>query len=160
MKILRTLAATLAAALLTSAAVCADSDKSHGHANKADWPKLFNDASPALIWQSVLAATDKIEAAVAAKTLDGTKEWSKTAFLGLHALREKVKPLDANKQKRLEGALAQATRIADGLVEAAYHKELDKMPAATTRLRSALQLIALRLPEEVTTAPTEKNPPQ
>lgn len=155
MKILRQLGAACAATFLLSVVALAASDDSHGHAKKSDWPKLFGDASPALIWQSVLAATEKIEAAAAAKSMDGMKDWSKTAFFGLHALQEKVKQPDANRQKRLEAALTQAARIADSLVEAAYHKEADKVPAAMARLKSALQLIALRLPEEITSARAE-----
>lgn len=121
-----------------------------------EWAELFGGASLPVVWQSVSAASDKIDAALAAKKLAGVADWAETVHLGSHALDDQIKIVDAERAKRLRGALAQAAKIADAVLDAANHDEMDKAADAQRRLKSALALAKIRLPKDILDAPKQE----
>lgn len=123
--------------------------------NEPEWADLFGDASLPIVWQSTLAASEKIAAAVKAKDLAGVPDWAETIHLGAHALADQVKLPDPEQQKRFRGALAQAARLADTVMDGANHNDVEKTAAAYQRMKSALALAQTRLPNEVTEAPKQ-----
>lgn len=122
-----------------------------------EWAELFGGASLPLVWKSISAASEKIDAAMAANELGGVAAWAETIHLGSHALDDQVKLEDPERAKRLKGALEQAAKIADDVINAANHKEADQVAEAQRRLKSALALAKIRLPKEVLQA-TEQAP--
>jgi hypothetical protein len=127
----------------------------HSHDEKPEWAELFGGASLPVVWQSVTASAEKISAAVAAKKSDGVADWAETIHLASHALIDQVKLPDAERKKRLDAALEQAAKLADEVLDAANHNEIDKTADSFKRLQSALTLAKTRLPKEVTEAAPE-----
>jgi len=127
----------------------------HSHDEKPEWAELFGGASLPVVWQSVTTSAEKISAAVAAKKSDGVADWAETIHLASHALIDQVKLPDAERKKRLDAALEQAAKLADEVLDAANHNEIDKAADAFKRLQSALTLAKTRLPKEVTEAAPE-----
>lgn len=124
-------------------------------ANAPEWAELFGGAPLSVIWQSASAASEKIDAALAAKKLDGVADWAETIHLASHALQDQVKLDDAGRAKRLTAAFKQAAKIADDVLDAANHNEADKAADAQRRLKAALALAKVRLPEEIVGAPKQ-----
>jgi len=153
MKIHRILASlfALTAALLALSTQAAEEKK----AKAPEWAELFGGASLPVVWQSVSAASEKIDAALAAKKLDGVADWAETIHLGSHALEDQIKIDDAERAKRLKGAFEQAAKIADDVINAANHNEMDKAADAQRRLKSALALAKARMPKEILDAPKQ-----
>src|SRR5688572_5041624 len=114
-----------------------------------EWAELFGGASLPVVWQSASAASNKIDAAIAAKKLDGIADWAETIHLASHALEDQVKVPDAERAKRLKGAFEQAAKIADDVLDAANHNEPEKAADAQRRLKSALALAKNRMPKEI-----------
>lgn len=125
-------------------------------AKAPEWAALFGGASLPVVWQSVSAASEKIDAALAAKKLDGVADWAETIHVGSHALEDQIKIADAERAKRLKGAFDQAAKIADDVINAANHNELEKAVDAQRRLKSALALAKSRLPKEILDAPKQE----
>ncbi len=154
MKIHRIIASLFAftAASLALSTQAAETKK----AKVPEWAELFGGASLPVVWQSVSAASDKIDAALAAKKLDGVADWAETIHLGSHALEDQIKVDDAERAKRLKGAFDQASKIADDVLNAANHNELEKAVDAQRRLKSALTLAKARMPKEILDAPKQE----
>jgi hypothetical protein len=121
-----------------------------------EWSELFGGASLAVVWQSAAAASENIDAALAARKLDGIAGWAETIHLASHALEDQVKLEDAERAKRLKAAFRQAAKIADDVLDAANHKETDKAAEAQRRLKSALALAKTRMPAEILAAPKQE----
>ena len=121
-----------------------------------EWAELFGGASLPVVWQSAGAAIVKIEAAVKARTFDGVADWAETVHLASHALEDQVKLDDVERQKRLNGAIEQSARIADEVIDAANHKEPEKLAESFRRMNAAMKLAAGRLPKEITSAPPQQ----
>lgn len=117
-----------------------------------EWAELFGGAALPVVWQSARTAAAKIDAALAAKRFEGVADWAETIHLAAHALLDQVRLGDAERQKRLNGALRQTAKIADDVIEAANHKESEQLAASFRRLNAALSLVASRLPTEVVAA--------
>jgi hypothetical protein len=145
---------------LASTATAAEKKKETSQAEKKEkapeWAELFGGASLPVVWQSVSAASEKIDAALAAKKLTGVADWAETIHLGSHALEDQVKLPDAERAKRLKGAFEQAAKIADDVLDAANHKELENAVEAQRRLKSALALAKTRMPKEILDAPKQE----
>ena len=124
-------------------------------AKQPEWAELFGGASLPVVWQSVSAASDKIDQALAAKKLEGVADWAETIHVGAHALEDQVKVADADRAKRLKGALEQAAKIADAVINGANHNEPDQAADAQRRLKAALALAKTRLPKEIIDAPPQ-----
>ncbi len=154
MKIHRLLAPliALAAALLALGTRAAETKK----ANAPEWAELFGGASLPVVWQSASSASEKIDAALAAKKLDGVADWAETIHLAAHALEDQIKIDDPERAKRLKGAFEQAAKIADDVLDAANHNESEKAAEAQRRLKSALALAKARLPKEILDAPKQE----
>lgn len=154
MKIHRLLVSLFAftAVSLTLSTHAADEKK----AKVPEWAELFGGASLPVVWQSVSAASEKIDAGLAAKKLDGVADWAETIHLGSHALEDQIKLDDAERAKRLRGAFEQAAQIADDVLNAANRNEVDKAVDAQRRLKSALALAKARLPKEILDAPKQE----
>jgi len=120
---------------------------------KPEWAELFGDVAPAVAWQSAQAAAERITSALAAGRTEGVADWAETIHLAAHALTDQVKLPDAERKRRLDGALLQAARLADQVLDAARRAEAEKLSEAFRRLRSALALSQGRLPAEITAAP-------
>lgn len=118
-----------------------------------EWAAQFGGASLAVVWQTAATANEKIATALAARKLDGVAEWAETIHLAAHAIEDQVKLDDRERRKRLTGALNQAAKIADDVIEGARHNEMDTTDAHYRRLKSALAVAKLRLPKEITGAP-------
>ena len=125
-------------------------------AEAPEWAELFGGASLPVVWQSATAASDKIDAAIAAKKLDGVADWAETIHLASHALEDQVKVPDAERAKRLKGAFEQAAKVADDVLNAANHNEPEKAADAQRRLKSALALAKSRMPKEILDAPKQE----
>jgi hypothetical protein len=121
-----------------------------------EWAELFGGASLPVVWQSAQAAASRIHAAIKAKTFDGVADWAETVHLASHALDDQVKLGDAERQKRLNGALEQAAKIADDVLDAGNHQEGEKLADSFRRMSAALRLAAIRLPKEITDAPPQQ----
>lgn len=121
-----------------------------------EWAELFGGASLPVVWQSISAASEKIDAALATKQLDGVADWAETIHLGSHALEDQVKIDDPERAKRLKGAVEQAEKIADDVLDGANHNETDKVADAHRRLKAALALAKSRLPKEIIDAPKQE----
>lgn len=117
-----------------------------------EWAGLFGGASLPVVWQSGNAAMTKIGEAVAAKKTEGVADWAETVHLASHALEDQVKLDDADRAKRLKGALEQAAKIADEVLDAANHNEVDKMADSYRRMNAAWKLAVTRLPKDITEA--------
>lgn len=124
--------------------------------NAPEWAALFGGASLPVVWQSASAAAAKIDAAIRSKNFDGVADWAETVHLASHALEDQVKLGDAERQKRLNGALEQAAKIADDVLDAANHKEAEKLADSFRRMNAALKLAASRLPKEIVDAPQQQ----
>ena len=124
----------------------------HSHDAKPEWAELFGDASLPAVWQSTTASIENISTALAAKKMDGVADWAETIHLASHALLDQVKLPDAERQKRLDGALKQAAKLADEVLDGANHHEPDQTAAAFKRLQAAITLAKARLPKEITEA--------
>jgi hypothetical protein len=124
--------------------------------NAAEWAELFGGASLPVVWQSASAASEKIDAALAARKLDGVASWAETIHLASHALEDQVKVDDPERAKRLKGALAQVAKIADDMMDAANHNEAEKTADAQRRLKAALALAKSRMPKEILEAPKQE----
>ena len=150
----------LSAGSLALTATAAEKKKEASQAEKkekaAEWTELFGGASLPVVWQSVSAASEKIDAALAAKKFTGVAEWAETIHLGSHALEDQVKVSDAERAKRLKAAFEQAAKIADDVLDAANHKELENAVEAQRRLKSALTLAKTRMPKEILDAPKQE----
>lgn len=144
--------------LLTYLALCgglADSRAAEAPSTeRPEWANLFGDVSPAVAWQSAQAAAELIASALAAGRTEGVTDWAETIHLASHALADRMKVTDTERKRRLDGALLQAARLADQVLEAARRSETEKLSEAFRRLRSALALAQGRLPTEITSAPT------
>ena len=153
MKIHRILASLFAftAALLALSTQAAEEKK----AKAPEWAELFGGASLPVVWQSASAASEKIDAALLAKKLDGVADWAETIHLASHALEDQIKIDDAERAKRLKGAFEQAAKIADDVLDAANHNEMDKAVDAQRRLKAALALAKARMPKEILDAPKQ-----
>ncbi len=125
-------------------------------ANTAEWAELFGGASLPVVWQSVSAASDKIDAALAARKFEGVANWAETIHLGSHALEDQIKLEDAERAKRLKGALEQAAKIADDVIKAANKNEADKAADAQRRMKAALALAKNRMPKDILDAPKQE----
>jgi hypothetical protein len=121
-----------------------------------EWAGLFGGASLPVVWQSASAASDRIAAALAAKSMVGVADWAETIHLAAHALDDQVKLGDAERARRLTGALGQAAKIADDVLDGANHNEFDRTADAYRRLKSALMLARSRLPREIVEAPPQE----
>ena len=121
-----------------------------------EWAELFGGALLPVVWQSASAASEKIDAALVAKKLDGAADWAETIHLASHALEDQVKVEDAERAKRLKAAFEQAAKIADDVLDAANHNEVDKAAEAQRRLKSALALAKARMPKEILDAPKQE----
>lgn len=154
MKTNRILVSVLAA--FCSALACGARAAEEKKAEAPEWSELFGGASLAVVWQSASAASEKIDAAIAARKLDGVADWAETIHLASHALNDQVKVADAERAKRFKGAVGQAARIADDVLEAANHNEPEKVADAQRRLKSALALMKTRLPKEILDAPKQE----
>jgi hypothetical protein len=154
MKIHRIFASLFAftAASLALSAQAAEEKK----AKAPEWAELFGGASLPVVWQSASAASEKIDAALTAKKLDGVADWAETIHLASHALEDQIKVDDAERAKRLKGAFEQAAKIADDVLDAANHNEMDKAADAQGRLKSALALAKARMPKEILDAPKQE----
>jgi hypothetical protein len=117
-----------------------------------EWAELFGAASLPVVWQSASAASEKIDAALATKKLDGVADWAETIHLASHALEDQIKVDDAERAKRLKGAFEQAAKIADDVLDAANHNEMEKAVEAQRRLKAALALAKTRMPKEILSA--------
>lgn len=152
MKSLRLLLVLAGSALLASPVIHAGpAGPVHSH-GEPEWAALFGDASLPVVWQSATAAADRINAALAAKKMDGVADWAETIHLAAHALSDQVKLPNAEAKKRLDAALSQAAKIADEVLDGAQHNETAKTAAAFKRLQAALTLAKTRLPKEITEA--------
>lgn len=153
MKIHRLLAPlfALAAAMLAPGARAAETKQ----ADAPEWAGLFGGAALPVVWQSASAASEKIDAALAAKKLDGVADWAETIHLAAHALEDQIKIDDPERAKRLKGAFEQAAKIADDVLDAAHHNETEKAAEAQRRLKAALALAKARLPKEILAAPKQ-----
>jgi hypothetical protein len=158
-RILITLTA-LAAASFAFTAAAAETKKDAAKAEKkestTEWAALFGGASLPVVWQSVSAASEKIDAALAAKKLDGIADWAETIHLGSHALEDQIKLADPERAKRLTGAFEQAAKIAEDVLNAANHNEADKVADAHRRLKAALALAKVRMPKDILEAPKQE----
>jgi hypothetical protein len=125
-------------------------------AEAPEWAELFGGASLPVVWHSAAAASEKIDAALAAKKLDGVADWAETIHLASHALEDQIKIDDAERAKRLKGAFEQAAKIADDVIKAANHNEVDNAADAQRRLKSALALAKARMPKEILDAPKQE----
>lgn len=125
-------------------------------ANAPEWAELFGGASLPVVWQSASAAAKKIDAAIAAKSFAGVADWAETVHLAAHALEDQVKLDDAGRQKRLNAALEQAAKLADEVIDAAEHKEPEKLADSFRRMNAALKLAASRLPKNIVEAPPQE----
>lgn len=153
MKIHRLLASLFA---FTTAALALSTQAADPKKAKApEWAELFGGASLPVVWQSVSAASENIDAALAARKFEGVADWAETIHLGSHALEDQIKVDDAERAKRLKGAFEQAAKIADDVLNAANHSELEKAVDAQRRLKSALALAKARLPKEILDAPKQ-----
>lgn len=139
---------------LVAALICRGAEANKG--DVPEWAELFGGASLPVVWQSALAASDKIAATLEGNQLSGVAEWAETIHLASHALADQVKLEDPERARRLKAALDQAARIADDVLDAANHKEPDKAAEALRRLRSALALARLRLPQAILDAPAQE----
>jgi len=146
---------TLLVALIFALGTQAAPGSNHSHDEKPEWAELFGGASLPVVWQSITASVEKIRAAVAAGKSDDVANWAETIHLASHALLDQVKLPEAERQKRLDAALAQAATLADAVLEGANHHEVDQTAEAFKRLQSALMLAKIRLPREVTNAAPE-----
>ena len=154
MKIHRILALLFA---LTAASLALSTQAAEEKKAKApEWAELFGGASLPVVWQSVSAASERIDAALAAKKLDGVADWAETIHLASHALDDQIKIADAERAKRLKGAFVQAAKIADDVINAANRNEADKAAEAQRRLKSALALAKSRMPKEILDAPKQE----
>ncbi len=118
-----------------------------------EWDKLFRGVALPAVWQSAQAALAKLDGALQAKNWQEVAEEAEKIHLAAHALDDQVKLGDIERQKRLRGALRQAAKIADDVIDAAEHKEPEKLAEAFRRLNAAMRLTALRLPKEIADAP-------
>jgi hypothetical protein len=152
--------AALVASTIMSGAFAAEKAKSAGKTVKNDkpseWAELFGSASLPVVWQSVSAASEKIDAALAAKKLDGVADWAETIHVGSHALEDQIKIEDAERAKRLRGAFEQAAKIADDVLKAARHDAVDDAVEAQRRLKAALALAKTRMPKDILDAPKQE----
>lgn len=152
-------AALLAAVVTTAALSAAETKKAAAQAGQQDhgpeWAGLFGGASLPVVWQSAVAAAERIDAALAAKTAAGIAEWAETIHLAAHALEDQIKLDDAERAKRLKGALDQAAKIADAVIAGANRNDLDQAADAHRRLKAALALAKARLPKEILEAPKQ-----
>jgi hypothetical protein len=121
-----------------------------------EWAELFGGASLPVVWQSASAASEKIDAALAARKFEGVAAWAETIHLASHALEDQVKVADVERAKRLKGAFEQAAKIADDVMQAANQNEPEKAADAQRRLKSALALAKSRMPKEILDAPKEQ----
>ena len=121
--------------------------------NAPEWDKLFRGVALPAVWQSAQGALAKIDAALHTKSWPDIAEQAEKIHLAAHALDDQVKLGDIERQKRLRGALSQAAKIADDVIDAAEHKEPEKLAEALRRLNAAIRLAAMRLPKEITDAP-------
>jgi hypothetical protein len=133
-----------------------DSVKAEKKESVPEWAELFGGASLPVIWQSASAASEKIDAALATKKLEGVADWAETIHLATHALEDQIKIEDAERAKRLRGALEQAAKIADDVINAANHNEADKAADAQRRLKAALALAKTRMPKDILDAPKQE----
>ncbi len=154
MKTHRSLVSLLAftAATLALPAGAAEEKK----AQPAEWAELFGGASLPAVWQSATAASEKIDAALAARKLEGVASWAETIHLASHALEDQVKVGDPERAKRLKGAFEQAAKIADDVIKAANRNETDNAADAQRRLKSAVALAKSRMPKEILDAPKQE----
>lgn len=152
--------AALATGLVALPTVVAAAAKSappaaHGAKKQPEWAELFGDAPLPVVWQSSVAASEKIATALTAKNLSGIPDWAETVHLATHALADQVKLGDAEQQKRLRGALAQAAQMADIVMDSAYHNDAEKAASAYSRMKSALDVAKARFPKELVDAPPQ-----
>lgn len=157
MKTIRLLSslAAIAALFWAAALPAATAPKDSAKAKTPEWAGLFGDASLPVVWQSASAASEKIAAALDAQKFEGVADWAETIHLAAHALEDQVKIDDAERRKRLVGALDQAAKIADDVINGANHKEREKTVAAYGRLKAALALAKSRLPKDIVDAPAQ-----
>jgi hypothetical protein len=157
-RILATTFALLGASLplTTNAAETKKAPAAEKKESAPEWAELFGGASLPVVWQSVSAASEKIDSAIAAKKLDGVADWAETIHLGSHALEDQIKITDAERAKRLKGAFEQAAKIADDVLDAANHSEMEKAVDAQRRLKAALALAKSRMPKEILDAPKQE----
>jgi hypothetical protein len=153
MKILQLLTAIAALALASVGSAAPGHD--HSHEETPEWAELFGDASLPIVWQSITASAEKITATVTTQKSEGVADWAETIHLAAHALIDQVELPDIGRKKRLDAALAQAAQLADEVLDAAQHDEIDHLAAAYKRLQSALLLAQSRLPKEITEASPE-----
>ena len=125
-------------------------------AKAPEWAELFGGASLAVVWQSAAAASERIDAALAAQKLDGVADWAETIHLASHALQDQVKLDDPERSRRLKAAFSQAAKIADDVLDAASRKDADEAAAAQRRLKSALALAKIRMPKDILDAPKQE----
>lgn len=122
-------------------------------AEAPEWDKQFRGVTLPAVWQRAQAALAKIEAGLATKAYADVAVQAETIHLAAHALDDQVKLEDRERQKRLRGALSQAAKIADDVIEAAERKAPDELAEAFRRLSAAMRLAGMRLPKEITAAP-------
>jgi hypothetical protein len=137
-----------------------DAGHAHDHApgGKAEWAALFGDAPLPVVWRSVTASREKIEAALAAQKLEGVDAWAETIHLAAHALADQVKAPEEAAHKRLTAALAQAAKLADEVLDAAQHNNPRRAATSFTRLKSALTVAQGRLPADLVEASASAEP--
>lgn len=151
MNSLRILAVLFALSLLPGATAAAGgkAEKAATKTPAPEWAEQFGNMPLAGIWRTASEALAKIETAISAQRLDGIAEWAETVHLAAHALEERVTLEDAERAKRLKGALRTAAKIGDDVIDAAGHKNADQAAEAVRRLTSAWKLATSRLPQEI-----------
>lgn len=120
------------------------------HEPKAKTP--HEHASPdsaAGAWAAITQSTTKLETFVTAKELGGVHDETDGMMSSLKILAEKVTGLSAEKQKRFDAAVRQASTLADSLHEAADGEEQMKAESELKKLKGALKLVEVQLPADV-----------
>ncbi len=115
---------------------------SHEHGSKA------GSGTAAGAWATISQAATKLESLIGAKQLDGVHDQTDVLLGAFKTMPEEFTSLGADKKKRLEAAIRQASAIADSLHEAADGAEQMKAEAELKKLKAALKLVEAQLPPE------------
>lgn len=124
----------------------------HGdHAHGA--PAGYETAASA--WAAISRTATELELLVGAKQLDGVHGQTDALAGALKALVEKSTDFSADKKKRFDAAVRQATTMADNLHDAADGAEQKRAEGEWKKLKAALSLVEAQLPAAVLKAATE-----
>jgi hypothetical protein len=156
MKIKTALLSSILVLGVVSAAFAADNAAKDAPKGKSkqppEWAGLFGEASLPVVWQSAVAASEKIAAALAEKKLNGIPDWAETIHLASHALQAQVKMADADKQANMTDAFKLSARIADDVTAAAWANDSEKTNVTYQRVKLALAIAQRSLPNEIISA--------